>query len=426
VDCTEPDGAEPRNSLGAPFSALPCSCASETGIRAPHRRHGDQVRARWIVGVAAARLPPESSIPLLHPLPAAGELSTQPLRILAGNRLHRDRHAEHHRRRQRHLHSVRDLHCRVPYRIHRASRAWQRQQRSPLHIDESCIACGHCGAVCVVGAVRSLEGEFPRWQAPAIGRDAARAFLAGRRSVRCFKPVEIERELLADVVGIAAYAPTASNAQDVSATIVTGDRVFELASLVNDYYRWLESLLKRWYLWPVLWFTAARGYLKRPAHVATIRERVQRFDRDHDWLFFGAPAVVVLSAPRRHRMFGRTNCTIAAERVMQYAAAVGLGSCWIGFAEVAIERRRSIAQAMGIPEHLRPHAVFVLGQPAVEYRRLPARRPLPVSWVGASIAGGVAKNAKALAPGGLRRRFQWDDVCGNDTPTSASSLRETV
>ena len=251
----------------------------------------------------------------------------------------------------------------------------------PLHIDDRCIACGHCGAVCAAGAVRSVDGDFPHWRAPEIGRAGARAFLTGRRSVRRFRPTTIGSDLLAEVVGIGAYAPTASHAHDVAATIITGERVFELASLVNHYYLSLESLFRRWYLRPCLWFTAARPYLKRPAKLAAMRERVLGFDRDHDWLFFGAPAVVILAAPRRNRWFGQTNCVIAAERIMQYAFSLGIGSCWIGNAEVALKRRRRIARAVGIPDPLRPHAVFVLGEPAVEYRRLPARRPLRVTWV---------------------------------------------
>jgi nitroreductase len=157
--------------------------------------------------------------------------------------------------------------------------------------------------------------------------------------------------------------------------------VFELATQVNAYYLSFETLLRRWYLWPLLWFTAARPYLKSPRKIAAIRTRAQRFDREHDWLFFRAPAVVVLSAPRKNRAFGRTNSVIAAERMMQYAFALGLGSCWIGYAEVALQRRSAIAEWIGIGPDRCPQAVFTLGRPAVEYHRLPVRRPLSVRWV---------------------------------------------
>lgn len=77
---------------------------------------------------------------------------------------------------------------------------------------------------------------------------------------------------------------------------------------------------------------------------------------------------------------GRVDCVIAAERMMQYAAALGLGSCMIGYAEIAIRNRKSIAQAVGIAADQQPHVLFTLGPPAVHYRRLPARRGIPVKW----------------------------------------------
>ncbi len=243
-------------------------------------------------------------------------------------------------------------------------------------IDASCIDCGHCGAVCAVGAVVSTSGEFLQWHAPDLDREAARSFLAGRRSIRRYLPEPLAPELVADLLSVASFAPTASHAQDVSACVVTGEQVFELAVLVNGYYAWLENLLGRSYLRPLLWFTAARPYLKNPRKIESVRARVKAFDRSHDWLFFGAPVVVVLSAPRKNAMFGRTNCVIAAERIMQYAFALGVGSCWIGYAEVALRRRLSIPEQLGIEATSAIHAVFTLGRPAVEYRRLPARAPL--------------------------------------------------
>lgn len=245
-------------------------------------------------------------------------------------------------------------------------------------VNDHCIGCGHCGAVCPADAVRAPEGPFVPWRAPAISASDARAFLTGRRSVRRYRPTPISPEQLRELLSVAAFAPTASNSRDVSATLLTGERVFELAGAVNDYYSSFEKLLSQRLLWPLLWFTAARPYLKNPKKIASVRQKSRQFDRQHDWIFLGAPAVVVLSAPRKNRSFGHTNCVIAAERILQYAFALGLGSCWIGYAEVAMTRRRSIALAAGVPPDHETHAVFILGEPAVEFRRLPARSPIPI------------------------------------------------
>jgi nitroreductase/NAD-dependent dihydropyrimidine dehydrogenase PreA subunit len=259
--------------------------------------------------------------------------------------------------------------------------AMQPQADVGPHVDaERCIGCGHCGAVCSLGAVISEDGSFPEWQMPAINPESAKAFLAGRRSVRRYRSLPLDRAILAEVLSIGPYASTASNAQDVRARVLTGESVFELAGLVNDYYCWFDGLLQRRWLWPLLWFTAARPYIRDPRKLIAVRERLRRFDREHNWLFFNAPAVVVLTAPRKNTHFGRVNCVIAAERMMQYATALGLGSCMIGFAEVAMRRRKSIAQSIGVSAAEEPHVLFTLGYPAVQYRRLPARRAMPVEW----------------------------------------------
>jgi nitroreductase/Pyruvate/2-oxoacid:ferredoxin oxidoreductase delta subunit len=250
----------------------------------------------------------------------------------------------------------------------------------PTLVVQRCIECGHCGAVCAPGAVSSTHGNFESWQAPPLSPASAKAFLTGRRSVRRYRAEPLERETLAEVLSIGPYAPTASNAQDVRATVLTGASVFELAKLVNDYYRWFDRLLQRRWLWPLLWFTVARPYVENPSKLLLAREKVKRFDRDHDWVFFNAPAVVLLTAPRKNRHFGRVNCVIAAERMMQYAAALGLGSCMIGYAEMAMRQRIAIGQSIGLAAEQEPHVLFTLGHPAVTYRRLPARRAMPVTW----------------------------------------------
>ncbi|MBN2194606.1 MAG: nitroreductase family protein [Polyangiaceae bacterium] len=244
-----------------------------------------------------------------------------------------------------------------------------------------CIGCGHCGVVCTHDAVRAEVGEFPPWTPPPLEPAAVRALLVGRRSVRRYRAERVPPEIIADLLSLGSYSPTASNARDVQAIVVTGDRLQTLARAVNAYYAGLARLLETWYLRPLLWLTAARPYLKHPRKLAQLSQRVAAFSPGHDWLFFDAPAVVVLTTPRRHRRFGRANAIIAAEEMQIYAASQGLGTCWIGYAEVAMRRRRVVRVVAGIEPDREANAVFTLGRPALAFRRLPARAPLPVAWL---------------------------------------------
>lgn len=250
----------------------------------------------------------------------------------------------------------------------------------PVLTPDVCIDCGHCCAVCVPGAIRSSLGDAPEWPDPRWDPSDAKAFLTGRRSSRHYRARALDRATILEVISVGPYAPTASNAQDVDATVFTGPEVKRLGTLVNGFYGSLDRLLSRKVLRPILWFTSARAYLRSPKRLAVLRDRVRQFQAGHDWLFFDAPAVVVLSAPARNVLFGRVNCVIAAERMMQYAAALELGSCMIGYAEVALRRRPSLARGAGIAPDRVPQVVFTLGIPVTRFTRLPPRRPVPVTW----------------------------------------------
>jgi ferredoxin len=152
----------------------------------------------------------------------------------------------------------------------------------PIIEASRCLECGHCGAVCSAGAIESTNGIFAPWTAPTFGADAAKAFLAGRRSIRRYRAEPIARETLDELMSIAPYASTASNAQDVSATLLTQGNVFEFASLVNDYYRSLDWLLSIRVAWPLLWFTPLRSYLENPEKLTRARERIRNFSRERD------------------------------------------------------------------------------------------------------------------------------------------------
>jgi len=245
-----------------------------------------------------------------------------------------------------------------------------------------CVACGHCGIVCNYGAVRTEAGAFVPWTRPELDPEAVRALIVGQRSIRRFRPEPVEPELLAEILAVADHAATASNARDVAAIVLRGDRVRAVAAEINAYYAGLLRLLDCPVVRLALWLTPARAYLRSPKKIARMREDVASFARGRDWLFFDAPAVVILTTPRRHRRFGRVNATIAGDQQKLYAAARGLGSCWIGYAEVGLRGRRAARDAAGIPADREPQVVFTLGHPAVSYQRLPARAPLPVTWLG--------------------------------------------
>jgi Fe-S-cluster-containing hydrogenase component 2 len=92
------------------------------------------------------------------------------------------------------------------------------------------INCGHCVAVCPVGAVRvttlePLQFSSFRMESDWIthGQDDAGRLvqlMASRRSCRNFKDKPVDKNILEDLVTIGTTAPTGSNSQEWTFTIM--------------------------------------------------------------------------------------------------------------------------------------------------------------------------------------------------------------
>ena len=127
----------------------------------------------------------------------------------------------------------------------------------------------------------------------------------------------------------------------------------------------------------LLRFTAARRFLKKREHYKDI---ISEHFEGRDRLFFHAPAGIVLTYPKKRGHFGLTDCVLASQAMMYYAQSMGIGSCMIGYAEVAINRKKALRRDLGIAEDQSVGLVFTLGFTARKYRKLPHRKEMPVTF----------------------------------------------
>ena len=94
--------------------------------------------------------------------------------------------------------------------------------------------------------------------------------------------------------------------------------------------------------------------------------------KGRDLLFHGAPAVIIIhsgmtgSLPREDGQYAAYNITLLAH-------AMGLGTCFIGYASETINSSPAIRKYLGMPEDHRALAVLILGFPDIEFAR-PALR----------------------------------------------------
>ena len=159
------------------------------------------------------------------------------------------------------------------------------------------------------------------------------AVLRGRRSVRDFTPEPVGEETIRELIDAAVRAPSASNRQPWSFTVVL-DRAL------------LDRLSE-----------AAKAYL-----VASDPERYGRLADPARHLFHHAPALVLISGAVADP-WAVEDCAVAAQNLMLAAAARGLGTCWIGYAQRYLETAEG-QRLLALPADFVHVAPLVVGHPA--------------------------------------------------------------
>lgn len=271
------------------------------------------------------------------------------------------------------------------------------------------LACGHCAAACPRDAIRidaldpaaSTYATFAadeRWLPRGEGEIASLVrLMASRRSCRNFQEQPVARPLLEDLVKIGVTAPSGTNSQHWSFTILpTRDAVAALGNRVAAFFRKVNALADN----PLL--RNALRLLGKPElhdyyrdYRATVGEALDEQERrGRDRLFHGAPAAIVVGS----RPGGSTSpedALLATQNILLAAHVMGLGTCLIGFAAISLMRDIRTKRFVGIPDEETVHAVIALGYAHERYVRIAGRKPFVHRWFEAGSGGSAPRAAGA-------------------------------
>lgn len=260
------------------------------------------------------------------------------------------------------------------------------------------LGCGHCAAVCPTEAicVKALDNAVldfetfshaPHWLPPGeFPLDELVRLMRSRRSCRNFTDQPVPRNMLEDLVRIGQTAPSGSNCQAWTFTILpTRDAVQQLSEQVGHFFHRLNRLAEKRVL------RSALKWIGRPEldfyyrnYFDAIRDGIQDWQRTgRDRLFHSATAVILVGG-RSGAACPQEDALLAVQNMLLGAHAMGLGTCLIGFAVSAIERAPSLKDFLNIPRAESIYASIAVGFPDERYHRLPGRKTAPVRvWPGA-------------------------------------------
>jgi nitroreductase len=244
-----------------------------------------------------------------------------------------------------------------------------------------CNCCSHCIAVCPCDAI-SHDGlkkeQIKEVNRKNINPDVYRDIIVSRRSVRQFKDEPVPRDVIEQIIGLARYAPTASNDQNVAYIVITNKRIIEeTANYIFGFALRVFNMTQK----------GIGGFLANITGLANNRylrkmdyARQQNTENGRDFILHNAPVLILIHAPKK-KPFASDNCNIAATTIINYAHAFGLGTCFIGFLIMALKFSGKLRKKLGVPENRRVYAALVMGYPVYRFANTVSRNNPEVQWL---------------------------------------------
>lgn len=229
-----------------------------------------------------------------------------------------------------------------------------------------CISCGHCVAVCPDGAITHpnvpLEHCTPIKKELVINVSQAEQFLRSRRSIRVYKDLPVEGELIEKLITIASYAPTGGNFQLVRWIVVEGaEKVKRLSELTIE---WMQGKLTE----------QPYRFMYPPEFLKLV---ISGWEGGEDPILRKAPALIVATAPE----FMATDPTLALGYFELAAVSMGMGTCWAGLLKAALLESEPARAAIGLKSDGSFFYPMMLGYPKFQYRLMPGRKAPKIIWV---------------------------------------------
>ena len=221
-------------------------------------------------------------------------------------------------------------------------------ENGKANVREGCIECGHCFAICPVGAV-----DMPAYDKSDCGdvtpmteidSNVLLQAMKSRRTIRQYKDIPVEPEKLEMILQAGKYAPTGANSQNVAFTILDESKA-EIEKECVKFFRAGVSVGSKFV-----------SFLKNT-------------DINDTFFFKGAPLVIVVSG------HDSVNASLASAYMEIMANSLGLGVLYSGFFCSCAKLSPKIKSKLNLPKGHKVVTCMIIGYPDVEYKRVAPRKP---------------------------------------------------
>ncbi|HQG43450.1 MAG TPA: nitroreductase family protein [Spirochaetota bacterium] len=240
---------------------------------------------------------------------------------------------------------------------------------------EDCILCSHCYCVCRFDAITFAELTRPAFSfgyTRTVKHEIKPAdiisFIHSRRSIMAFKPDSFSQNQIKDLIQAAVLAPSASNCQRWQFVVLNGrEKVLKLAEDIKHFFININKIASNPLIRYLSIFFAGKKILHYyKNNYESVKLALNRAKEGKDLLFHGAPCVIIVHSDMEGSM-PIEDGQYAAYNMALTAHAMGLGSCFIGYASATINNANYIKHKLLIPNNHRVHAVIALGYPNTNF-----------------------------------------------------------
>ncbi|MBT7086646.1 MAG: 4Fe-4S binding protein [Desulfobacterales bacterium] len=254
--------------------------------------------------------------------------------------------------------------------------------------------CDHCSAACPNLAIRvecvdSSMSEFNTFEADGKWLPHGRYDIRGlvnlmqsRRSCRNFLEKPVERSKIEDLVKIGITAPSGTNCQMWTFTILPDRQTVDtLGESIAKFYKNINGLASKF------WIRSSLKLFGKPElswyyenYFESVKKGIDDWEKNgKDPLFHGATAVIIVGS-KKEASCPAEDALLATQNILLAAHSMGLGTCLVGFVVNAMKKDKSICRHVNIPDNETPYAVIAMGYPDEKYVHVTGRKPVEMRY----------------------------------------------
>jgi len=217
------------------------------------------------------------------------------------------------------------------------------------------MRCGHCIVICPQDAILFEDFKDDPYYFEGInnlkdyiGYEKIFNFLRALRSIRHYKKDKVSKDILKKVIRAMECAPTGANLRAEKITVISDP---------NQLKRLSDAVME--------------GLLSNPATKSHFESSFEIHKKHYEYpIYFDAPHVIIVNSSGNSSL-DHYNIANLINYGRIAAQALGLGTCYNGWTQMAFENNRKLTKIAGVRG--KSWGVIPIGYPSIKYLKCPPR-----------------------------------------------------